>query len=326
LGLLRERSGFVPGAELSEALGMTRAALSRKVESLRQGGFPIEARRGRGYRLLKARKLSAGKIKALVTGDLGSEIVFLERTSSTNDIAMDLARAGSPHGTVVIADAQLKGRGRRGRRWASPPGKNIYLSVVLRPRLHPRHCTVLTLAAATAAADALRAQTGAEVTIKWPNDLVASGKKIGGILLETRSEPGGVLYAVLGVGINVNSHPEDFPPEVLPLATSVLMETGRRHRRGPLIASILTALEDALIGLEKASVRAALIERFKGLCFTLGRQVRVVVEGEVLSGLALDVDPCGRLILRGADGSLSTISAGDLELLRPGGFRAKNYV
>lgn len=317
MGLLRKKGGFVSGAELSGALGMTRAALSRKVESLRQEGFPIEARRGRGYRLLEAPGLSAGRIKALVKGGLGGEIVFLDKTSSTNDVAMGLAQAGSPHGTVVIADAQLKGRGRRGRRWASPPGRNIYLSVILRPRLHPRHSPVLTLAAAVAAAGALRERTGAEVSIKWPNDLVAAGKKIGGILLETRSEPDRVLHAVLGIGVNVNSQPADFPPEVRPMATSILMETGRRHGRGPLIAAILKALAGALSGLERASARAALMERWKGLSCTLGRQVRVVAAGEVLTGLALDIDSGGRLVLRAADGSLKTINAGDLEMLRP---------
>jgi BirA family biotin operon repressor/biotin-[acetyl-CoA-carboxylase] ligase len=246
----REGNGpFLSGAALSAALGISRTALWKKVNSLRRRGFVIEAERGKGYRLLAFPDLSAEGLRASVRGGLGSEAVFYPSVGSTNDAALELAANGAAHGTVVVADCQEKGRGRLGRAWASPAGVNIHMSVILRPGIPPRGAGLITLMAAVASAYAIEGRTGLDVKIKWPNDLMASDRKLGGILTEMRSEPGRVLYAVAGIGVNVNMRPSGFPPGIRDTATSVLKETGTRHGRTPLAAAILDALSEELEAL-----------------------------------------------------------------------------
>lgn len=163
----------------------------------------------------------------LEEGVIVSEIVFLEGIDSTNIFAMGLAEKGSPQGTVVIADSQTKGKGRLGRTWISPPEGNIYMSIILRPDLKPKDATLLTIMAGIACAIAIRNITGLHVKIKWPNDLMVSNRKLGGILTEMKSEPNSIIFAVIGIGINVNMKLKDFPPDVRAIATSIREELGK---------------------------------------------------------------------------------------------------
>jgi len=174
-------------------------------------------------------------IKAKVRGILGREIFFYKTVDSTNTIATDLAEK-TPEGAVILADCQKKGRGRLGRHWLSPRGVNIYMTVILRPDIEPKDATLITLMASVACALALRRVTGILIMIKWPNDLIASGKKIGGILTEMKTARTRVISAVVGIGINVNGDPDSFPEEIRGIATSVKNETGKPFSRETIIA------------------------------------------------------------------------------------------
>lgn len=314
LELLGEKD-FVSGEEAARSLGVSRAALWKRINTLRRKGFAIESRRGLGYRLVEAPEFSAEELRSLVRGPLGRRIIFLRETGSTNDAAMELAASGEPHGTVVVAERQTHGKGRLGRRWVSPAGRNIYMSVILRPGLRPGEVTLLTLLSSVAACLALRETTGLEARIKWPNDIQAAGRKLGGILLETRAEPDVISHAVAGIGINVNMPASNFPASIRDIATSVLRETGEKHRRTPIAAAVLNRMSEELGALGKEG-RKPLLRKWRELSSTLGKRVRVTEGDAAFTGTAMDIDDEGRLILRLPNRRLRKISSGDLTTLR----------
>ncbi len=306
---------FVSGEAISDKLGLTRAAVWKHVEALRGQGYRIDAIPARGYRLAGIPdRLTALELRPLLnTHDLGRVVHWFEELGSTNDRAKELADEGAEHGEVVVAEAQTAGRGRRGRSWASPARKNLYFSVVLRPDLPPSRAPELTLVASLAICDALR-QAGVEAGIKWPNDLLAGGKKIAGILTELAADPDRVDWVVLGVGVNVNARREDFPEDVRPDATSVLLERGQAAPRGLFAAACFTALESWLDRHAEEGF-AAIRDAWRERSVTLGREVAVKVHGRELAGVAEDLDETGALLVRTPAG-VERILSGDVTLLR----------
>src|SRR5919198_2054958 len=238
---------FVSGEAISDKLGLSRAAVWKHVEALRAQGYRIDAVPARGYRLAGIPdRLGALELRPLLnTHDLGQVVHWHDEVGSTNDLAKALADDGAAHGEVVVAEAQSAGRGRRGRSWPSPPGRNLYLSAVLRPDLPPARAPELTLVASVALCQAVR-QADVAASIKWPNDLLVGGRKLGGILLEMAAEPDQIQWVVLGIGVNVNGRPEDFPEEVRPIATSMAIERGRPVPRALFAGAALTAIEEWL--------------------------------------------------------------------------------
>ena len=307
---------FVSGEAISDKLGLSRAAVWKHVNALRSQGYRIEAVPARGYRLLEIPdRLGELEVRPLLnTHDVGQALHWYEEVGSTNDVAKELADEGALHGEVVIAERQSAGRGRRGRSWSSPPRKNLYLSVVLRPDLPPARAPEVTLLAAVAVCQAVRRAGVASAAIKWPNDVLASGRKLAGVLTEMAAEVERVQWLVVGIGVNVNAAADDFPDELRELATSLLIERGDPVPRALFAAALLTALEEwldrhAVEGF--APVRAA----WREMSDTLGREVRVRVGSADLVGLAEDVDETGALLVRTASG-LERVVAGDVEMLR----------
>src|SRR5574340_1663877 len=189
IDLLRGNKDYYSGARLSAQLGISRAAVWKRIDSLRKRGFIIEAVPSKGYLLVKSPDLSAEHIKSAVKGGLWQDIFVYKLVSSTNELAMSLAITnGRQSNIVIIADSQEKGKGRLGRQWISPPGKNIYMSIVFKPDLATRDATMLTLLTAVACAHAIKKISGLRVSIKWPNDLIFSARKLGGILTEIRAD------------------------------------------------------------------------------------------------------------------------------------------
>ena len=235
---------------------------------------------------------------------------------STNALAAELAADGAAHGTVVLADAQEHGRGRLGRSWSSPPGLNIYMSVILRPEETPALDAapgLVPLAAGLAALEAIAESTGYRPGLKWPNDIVSTGgRKLGGILLEARSRAGRTGHAILGIGINVNSTDEDFPPELRGLATSIRMETGREHEAEGMIRALMASLERTLALMDRPEV---VLESYRAACLSLGREVRAEMPGSGITGRAVDIDALGRLVIE-AGGILRPLSSADITHLR----------
>ena len=307
----------VPGEALEGKLGLSPKELWHHLETLRSKGYRIDAA-PRGFRLSAVPdRLTALEPRPLLnTHDLGQVVHHFEEIGSTNDRARELAEEGCGHGEVVIAEVQTGGRGRRRRVWASPGGRNAYFSVVLRPDLKPARAPELTLLASVALCDALR-QAGVSAAIKWPNDLLADGRKVAGILTELEVRRGKVQWVVVGIGVNVNATEADFPEELRQTATSVRLSRGSMAPRALFVAACLTSLEQWLDWHAEegfAPVRQAWRERSD----TLGREVRVLTESGELLGIAEDVDEGGALLLRSA-GQLTRIVSGDVVTLRPGG-------
>lgn len=313
--MLKENGDFVSGEEMSRELGITRAAVWKKINTLKNAGFKISASTRQGYRLLKSPEFSIDELKTLIKGKPGKEIIFLETAGSTNDIAMELAQNGALHGTVVIADRQTQGRGRLGRVWVSPPSVNIHMSIIIKIPVLSRDAAFLTIIAAVACATAVRKATGLSVKLKWPNDLTVSDKKLGGILTEVKADPDRVLFAITGIGINVNTNMNMFPRDVKALATSVKKQTRKKYSRTLIIAEIFKELQSWL-DIFLRGERQALLNECRKLSSTLGRKVSVTIGREILEGTAEDIDDEGLLVLRLPAGGLRKISAGDLTFLR----------
>ncbi len=307
---------FVSGEAISDKLGLTRAAVWKHVEALRAQGYRIDAVPARGYRLAAVPdRLTPLEIRPLLnTHDLGQVLHWYEEIGSTSDRAKELAEEGAEDGEVVVAESQTAGRGRRGRVWVSPPRRNLYFSVVLRPDLPPARAPELTLVASLALCDALR-QAGVGAGIKWPNDLLASGRKIAGVLTELAAEPDRVHWVVLGAGVNVNARREDFPEELRDDATSVLVERGQAAPRALFAAACLTALEGWLDRHAEEGF-APVREAWRARSVTLGRAVSALADGREVLGTAEDIDETGALLVRTDDG-LERILAGDVTHLRP---------
>ena len=280
--------GGANGAQLAERLGVSRTAIWKGMQTLRQEGLVIEGEAGQGYTLVS----DVGFGRHTLGWRLGREVTFFEECGSTNAEARRLASAReTPGGTLVVADGQTAGRGRLGRQWESGVGENLLFSLVLCPEVPPQLAPVCVLAWAAAMAEVLDCQ------VKWPNDLMtANGHKLGGILAELSAEAERVRFVVLGVGINVNQ--TAFPG--LPLATSLARETGESHDRARLLARLVEAVEAVeTTGQPDLSL-------WRARSHTLGRRVRV---GDV-EGIATDVRDDGALMVDG-----HPILAGDVSLV-----------
>jgi BirA family transcriptional regulator, biotin operon repressor / biotin---[acetyl-CoA-carboxylase] ligase len=309
--------GFVSGEAISDKLGLSRAAVWKHVNALRTQGYRIDAVPARGYRLVTIPdRLGPLELRPLLgTHDLGQIVHWFAEVPSTSDVAKRLADDGAAHGEVVVAESQTAGRGRRGRAWASPPGRSLSFSVVLRPDLPPSRAPELTLLASVALCQAIR-DAGVPAAIKWPNDVLAGGRKLAGILLEMAAETDQLQWVVLGVGVNVNTRAEDLPPELRDTATSLAIERGGPVPRALFAAATLGAIEGWL-DRHVAEGFGPVREAWRAMCDTLGREVRVKLAGEGdLEGVAEDVDEAGALLVR-AGGRLHRVLAGDVELLRP---------
>jgi BirA family biotin operon repressor/biotin-[acetyl-CoA-carboxylase] ligase len=247
------------------------------------------------------------------------EIIYLEEVDSTNSYAISLAEEGYPEGTVVVADAQTKGRGRLGRIWYSPPGKNLYLSIIIRPSIILKELPLLTLMAATATAEAIREETTIPVSIKWPNDLMVpfndGYRKVGGILSEARLSAGKVEFAIIGIGLNVNTLIDDLSLEIIDSAASLRMVSEGEIDRIRLLNHILKRFDHYYRRLLNGD-RKRVVDRCRGLSLTPGRDVVVFTGQERLVGMAEEIDDEGHLIVRMPDGMVRRINSADIIHLR----------
>lgn len=239
-------------------------------------------------------------------------ILYFDTIDSTNTRAKELAARGAPQGTVLIAGTQTGGRGRMGRSFHSPGGMGIYLSVILRPECDAAQLMHLTCAAAVAMCDAVEASAGFRPGIKWTNDLVRNGKKLGGILTELSLDTGGkVAYAIVGVGINCCQSAQDFPEDIRSIAASLSMTAGREMDRSRVAAAMITALHDMSCTL---SQRTAVLQRYRRDCITIGREVSLHKVGEVRHGTATGIDEGGALLVRFSDGHTEAVTSGEVSV------------
>lgn len=309
-------NGGVSGADLSERLGISRAAIWARIEELRKLGYDIEASPHLGYRLLNDPDLlneddllaRLGKTKVI-----GRDIRVFQETTSTNDVVERLARDGVREGVVVFAEAQTRGRGRLGRKWVSPSGRGLWLSVLLRPDLRPQEATQLTVAAATALWRAIQATTGLSPEIKWPNDILFRGKKVAGILTEMSAELDRVKHVILGVGVDVNLTISELPVELRKIATSLRIELGKPVARAELATNMLRELDRDYARVVGGGF-AELADEWEGRCTTIGQEVTIAIGERRIRGRAESLDDDGALLVRTEHGHLERIIGGDVSL------------
>ncbi|MBU4127929.1 MAG: biotin--[acetyl-CoA-carboxylase] ligase, partial [Proteobacteria bacterium] len=242
-------------------------------------------------------------------------IIFLNETDSTNTRAKELAAQGAPEGTLVIAEKQTEGRGRRGRSWFSPPGGGIYFSLILRPVISPGETPKITLMTAVVLAETLISLMKLKLRIKWPNDILVNGKKLAGILTEISTEMDAVNYIIVGLGLNVNTQFEKFPQDIKGNATSILIENGKQFPRVKLIQHYLK-LYEIYYDMFKNNDFEPIMKRWRELADIIGKQIRVDVIGKTHIGKVVDVDNDGVLILKDDQGRLQRIFSGDVTLAR----------
>lgn len=247
----------------------------------------------------------------LETAWAGKTCLCFDTLDSTNDYGKELGKKESVHGTLILAESQSAGKGRRGRVWQTPKGSTIAMSLCLEPKLRPENAAGLTLVMALAVAEGIREVTGANPQIKWPNDIVLGGRKICGILTEMCFKDGGYVV-VVGVGINVNT--EEFPDEIREIAGSLKLTTGREFSREAIIASVLKYFEKFYEQYEQTEDLSELKAVYESMLANKGREVSVLDPKEPYKGVAKGINSSGNLIVVCEDGTEKEVYSGEVSV------------
>lgn len=298
LRLLRSADGYISGQELCNRFGVSRTAVWKAINQLKEAGYEIEAQQNKGYKLMAAPDLmTEAEIKSLMHTDwVAKEVLYFDTIDSTNTKAQELAEKGYPSGTLVVADKQESGKGRRGRSWVSPSGTGIFMTLMIKPDINPNNASMLTLVAALAVAKAITSVTGEKALIKWPNDIVINGKKVCGILTEMNAQFDYINHIVVGIGINV--HNESFPEEISQMASSLMIEAGgKRFHRAQIIAETMSYFEQYYDTFLKTQDLSALVREYDELLVNRNKSVRVLDPKEPFDGKAMGITPKGELIV-----------------------------
>jgi len=313
LTLLAENATIViSGARIAKEIGVSRSTVWRWAQRLRGLGVKVKGQPATGYFLEQVPDiLTPDMLKQRLKGSLfGKRVFHFFKTDSTNRVALELGHAGEPEGAVVLAEEQTAGRGRAGRKWHSERAAGIYATLLLRPKLAPVQAPLLTMMAGLSAHTAVQAVTGLEVDLKWPNDLLIQGKKVGGILTEMHAEPGQIRLVIVGIGLNVNQ--EKFPGELADTATSLRAETGKPQSRMELLVRLLREFEGDYNRFVHEGV-ASVVARFESISsYAKGKRVRVTNGTESYAGTTAGLGPEGLLQVQRDDGRMMTVIAGDV--------------
>ncbi|MGF7049909.1 BirA family biotin operon repressor/biotin-[acetyl-CoA-carboxylase] ligase [Paenibacillus sp. DS2015] len=311
--LLQNPDEFISGEEISRRLEISRTAVWKQVNKLRNAGYEFEAVSHKGYRMIKKPDQldTATLIHHLNTKVMGSRIKIMKSTVSTQNEARALAETGASEGTLVVAEEQTGGKGRIGRKWFSPFGKGIWMSLILRPQQPLQYTPQLTLLTGVAVCRAIRKLTRLDVGIKWPNDLLLNDRKVCGILLESAAEDEVVRYCIAGIGISANLDCEDFPDDLQSIATSLKIESGVAVDRTVLIATIMEELE-LLYELYCLKGFQPIASLWEASSVTLHHQVAVNTLQGRLEGIARGLDPSGALLIETSNGEIVPVISGDV--------------
>lgn len=297
LAALRASDGYVSGQELCGKFGVSRTAIWKAINQLKQAGYEIEAVQNRGYHIVSTPDiLSENELRSIrKTQWLGSRIYYESEMDSTNTRAMQLAEQGAPHGTLVVTDHQLNGRGRRGRTWETPPGSAIAMTILLRPKINPNNASMLTLVAAIAVARGIEDESGLKVGIKWPNDIIINRKKVSGILTEMSAQTDYVNHIVVGIGINV--HVEEFPEEISEIATSIYLEVGVKINRAALIERICEYFEAYFELFLRTEDLSGIAKQYDAYMVNRNQPVKVLDAKDPFEGTARGITTKGELLV-----------------------------
>ena len=298
LKMLRETDGYISGQELCNKFGVSRTAIWKVMKQLKEAGYNIEAQQNKGYHIVSAPDvMDAAELKSIWKPKwVGCEILYFDSIDSTNTKAQELAEKGYPSGTLVVADKQIAGKGRRGRNWESPSGCGIFMTLMLKPDINPNNASMLTLVSALAVAKALADITGKDAKIKWPNDIVIDGRKVCGILTEMSAQFDYINNIVIGIGINVNN--SSFPEEISATASSLrLLSGGKKYRREEIIEKIMEYFEKYYSIFLETEDLSALVNEYDAMLVNMKRQVKVLDPKEPFEGTAMGITKTGELIV-----------------------------
>lgn len=297
LTILSNSDGYVSGQQLCEQLGVSRTAVWKVINRLKEEGYLIDSVSNKGYRLLSQPDVvtSEAILSKLQTNYMGRQVFSYDEVTSTNTVAKQLADEGKEEGTLIVSDKQIQGKGRRGRYWESPKGSGIFMTVILKPMMKPVYASMLTLVAALALNDAITDLTGLEAKIKWPNDVVVNKKKVAGILTELSAEVDYINHIVVGIGVNVSM--KDFPEELKDKATSLLLESGKSIGRAQLIAKTMEYLECYYERFLKTHDLSELKETYSKVLINKDQVVRILTEDDSYTGVARGITNEGHLIV-----------------------------
>lgn len=314
LRLLREADGYVSGQELCNRFGVSRTAVWKAINQLKEAGYEIEAQQNKGYHIKSAPDvMNEPELKSIMhTKWAGQEVLYFDTIDSTNTKAQELAEKGYPSGTLVVADQQVSGKGRRGRGWVSPSGTGIFMTLMIKPDIKPNNASMLTLVAALAVAKAIKDVTGEDAKIKWPNDIVINGKKICGILTEMSAQFDYINHIVIGIGINV--HNESFPEEISSMASSLMIEAGgKKFRRAEIIAQTMLHFEEYYEIFLQTEDLSALVGEYDELLVNMNKAVKVLDPKEPFEGKAMGITKHGELIVETWE-SRKLVSSGEVSV------------
>lgn len=314
LDRLKQKNEYVSGEELSRVFGVSRTAVWKHINELRKDGYNIESSSKKGYRLIEAPDILDERELKIPEGQLiGCKVIHFDEIDSTNTYAKKIAYEGCPHGTVVIAERQLSGRGRVGREWKSDNPEGLWFSIVLRPDMEPEQAQLITLAASVAVVEAISETAGIICGIKWPNDIILNSCKLGGILTELSAELGHINYVVVGIGININHNTGTFDDEIKKTAISLKQDANRDFSRVEILSSLMTGFE-SIYNLLIAGNTNEIISRWNRSSVTLGKEIRITAKNVEYIGIAESITANGRLIVRCNDGETREISAGEIQV------------
>jgi BirA family transcriptional regulator, biotin operon repressor / biotin---[acetyl-CoA-carboxylase] ligase len=313
LTLLSENSMIViSGEKIARQIGVSRSAVWRWTQRLRALGVRVKGHPRTGYRIERVPDVLSPTLlrRRLHNSPFGKRIYHYFKTASTNRIALDLGHAGEPHGTIVIAEEQTGGRGRAGRSWHSEKTSGIYMSALLRPQISPIVAPLITMVAGLAVRDAVQEETGVAADLRWPNDLLAEGKKFCGILTEMYAEPSQIRFVIVGIGINVNH--AAMPAELAGIATSLRILTGKPQSRLQLTVRLLRHLE-TYYNRFLAEGAQPILNRFTEVSsYARGKRVRIVTADESYVGTTDGLESNGLLRVRRDDGRTAVVISGDV--------------
>lgn len=314
LALLKAQQGApLSGEAMSQTLGVSRAAVWKAMEALRQEGYVISSAPRRGYTLEDSPdRLSPGELMD-PNRQVGKVLVCLDTVDSTNNEVKRRAVDAVPDGLAVVAAQQTGGRGRRGRTFVSPPG-GLYLSALLRPQCPLEQVSALTAWSAVAVCDAIQQVCGVRPGIKWPNDVILEGRKLCGILteLELEGETAALRYVVVGIGVNLSQTEANFGPEVAPVAISLAQALGSAPRRAEVAAALLDSLDR--LDRDFPGQWDSWLERYRKDCITVGKPVQVLRGNQACTGMAVWVDDSFALVVRWEDGAQEALSSGEVSV------------
>jgi BirA family transcriptional regulator, biotin operon repressor / biotin---[acetyl-CoA-carboxylase] ligase len=306
----------ISGSRIAKEIGVSSSTVWRLVERLREVGVRVKGKPNTGYFLQQVPDiLTPDMLRQRLKGSMfAKRIHHFFRTDSTNRVAMELGYAGEPEGAVILSEEQTAGRGRAGRSWHSERAAGIYVTLLLRPKISPVQAPLLTMMAGLSAHAAIQAQTGLQPDVKWPNDLILNGQKVGGILTEMHAEPTLVRFVIVGIGVNMNQ--EKFPSELNRVATSLRVETGKHQSRLELLVRLLREFETDYNRLLREG-SSSVTERFTQVSsYALGKKVRVTNGNEIYVGVTAGLRPEGLLQVQREDGAVVTVFAGDVAEIR----------